>query len=208
LAAKKLDAEWVGWAARLSKGYTTATEMLDSEDVACADVHAEFRKGFLATVKKVFTESYAVPPARFQDKAHWCAWIQQLYKSARRTEDALKNGSRAEGQQRLEAMREQFHELHTRNGTERSNNYLYAFHQALSGPDLDANRLQSLQAHLMKAKLSRRANSNKKRFNAARSAWGERVEQALKDGKLSADEMVMLQHETEPFYREFGSPFE
>ena len=94
----------------LAESYLKTLVFLDGGQVEHAVL--EYRKGYLANVKKLYSEAAETYPVRFSKAEHWCVWTKKLYTLSRQTEEALKRQDAEKALKLLEQARNHFYALH------------------------------------------------------------------------------------------------
>jgi hypothetical protein len=218
LAAKKLNDAWDGWAAALSQSHEKTLRLLEAGKKA--EAHSEFRERFLATVREVYSEAAVVSPERFSKSKNWNAWLRHLYALSVTAEKALRTGvlssekpsentaSRDEAISTLEKLRAHFYELRFETDTQKSNDYLYAFHRETMKEHPEASQLKVLFAALEKAVPSLRMKDNPEMYQKAKDDWAKQIAPIVVDDTVAPSEIEPLRAATCLFYRAYGMQIE
>jgi uncharacterized protein (UPF0335 family) len=206
LAAKKLDELWNGWMNRLGEGYLKTLDCLDKGNLKQAEL--EYRKGYLANVKKLYAEAGSTYPLRFSKAEHWCVWTKKLYVLSRQTEDCLKKQEAEQALELLEQMRRHFYQLHEETATFHCNDVIYEFYTEAAQSKPSEEQLQKIISRLAEAEPSCIAKEKAELYAEAKSAWQTAVNPLLNDGEIDSNERDSLLKASEVFYRAFGIQYE
>jgi hypothetical protein len=90
LASAQLDTLWEGWMNDLSESYATSLDLVEKDKPA--EAKDQFSRGFVLTVKKLYSEAGQTYPVRFAKAECWTAWTKKLYVLTRKAEDAFGKG--------------------------------------------------------------------------------------------------------------------
>jgi hypothetical protein len=206
LAAKKLDELWDGWMSRLGEGYLKTLDCLDKGNLEQAEL--EYRKGYMANVKKLYAEAGSTYPLRFSKADHWCVWTKKLYVLSRQTEEVLKKRDSEQALKLLEQARRHFYLLHEETGTFHCNDLVYEFYAEAAEPKPFEKQLQKIMKQLEKAEPSCIAKEKVKEYTEAKNAWQKAITALLDDGEIDSSERDSLRKASEVFYRAFGIQYE
>ena len=191
---------------RLSEGYLKTLDCLDKGNLKQAEM--EYRKGYMANVKKLYAEAGSTYPLRFSKAEHWCVWTKKLYVLSRQTEEVLKKQDSEQALKLLEQSRRHFYQLHEETATFHCNDLVYEFYTEAAEPKPFEKQLQNIMKRLEKAEPSCIAKEKAKLYAEAKSAWQTAVTPLLNDGEIDSSERVSLRKATEVFYRAFGIQYE
>ena len=190
----------------LSESYIKTLSLL--EEGESAEASREFNRGFVPTVKKLYSEAATTYPTRFSRVDDWCAWTKQLYIFTRRAENAFRDGQTEEALEKLSSLREHFYALHVESQTQKSNDYIYDYLVKTRAEQPAVDELNSILILVGNAEPSAKASADLEAYEKARSTWSDRVAPLLEDGAIVPGEIEMLRQVTEEFYRDFGIQFE
>ena len=191
---------------RLGEGCSKTLDCLDKGNLKQAEL--EYRKGYLANVKKLYAEAGSTYPLRFSKAEHWCVWTKKLYVLSRQTEEALKKQNSAQALKLLEQARRHFYQLHEETGTFHCNDVIYEFYTEAAEPQPSEEQLQKIMKQLAEAKPSCIAKEKAELYVKAKSNWQTAVTPLLNDGEIDATEKDSLLKASEAFYRAFGIQYE
>jgi len=191
---------------RLSEGYLKTLDCLDKGNLKQAEL--EYRKGYMASVKKLYAEAGSTYPLRFSKADHWCVWTKKLYVLSRKTEEALKKKDSEQALELLEQMRRHFYQLHEETGTFHCNDVIYDFYTEAAQTKPSKEQLQKIMKQLEKAEPSCIAKEKAEQYGEAKSAWQTAVTPLLNDGEIDSSERDSLIKASEIFYRAFGIQYE
>jgi hypothetical protein len=206
LAAKKLDKLWDSWMSNLAGSYLKTLVFLDDEKVGQAAL--EYRKGYMANVKKLYSEAAKTYPLRFSKAEHWCVWTKKLYTLSRQTEEALKKEDAKKALTLLEEARKHFYALHKETETFHCNDHIYEFRMEALKSELSGKKLNDIMKRLDEAEPSCIARKKSKEYIEAKDRWKRDVTPLLDDGRIEESEQELLRKVSETFYRAFGIQFE
>jgi hypothetical protein len=206
LAAKKLDELWNGWMDRMAVSYLKTLVLL--EDDKTEEATLEYRKGYLASVKKLYAEAGSTYPLRFSKAEHWCVWTKKLYVLSRRTEETLKTGDTKKATGLLEDLRGHFYALHKETKTFHCNDLIYQFRTEAAKKEPSTEKLRAMVKHLEKTEPSSIAKKKAKEYDEAKERWKEAIAPLLEDGQIDSSEHASLRKASEVFYRAFGIQYE
>jgi hypothetical protein len=206
LAAKKLDELWDGWMSRLAESHLKALNHIDDGKLEQAEL--EYRKGYVANVKKLYSEAAKTYPVRFSKAEHWCVWTKKLYTLSRQTEEVLKKQDSEKALKLLEETRKHFYLLHEETETLHCNDMVYKLHAEAAQDKLSEEQLQKIIKQLEKAEPSYLVKEKSKEFAKAKNTWQSTITPLLKDGEIDSSELDSLREATELFYRAFGIQYE
>ncbi len=182
--------------------------LVSLEDGKVAEATLEYRKGYLASVKKLYAEAGSTYPLRFSKAQHWCVWTKKLYVLSRRTEVALKAKDSRKALGLLEESRGHFYALHKETGTFHCNDLIYAFRTEAAKNRPSEQQLQAAFKGLEDAEPSRLARKKAKEYAEAKNTWKKSIEPLLDDGRIDSSEQTPLRKSSEAFYRTFGIQYE
>jgi hypothetical protein len=206
LAAKKLDEMWDGWMDRMASSYLKT--LLGVEEGRLEQATLEYRKGYLASVKKLYAEAGTTYPLRFSKAEHWCIWTKKLYVLSRQTEEALKARDSKKALALLEQARGHFYALHEETGTFHCNDLIYAFRTEAAKGEPSQEQLQQIVERLDKAEPSFVVRKKSAEYTEAKDAWKRAITPLLVDGRIDSSEQTSLCKASEAFYRAFGIQYE
>lgn len=190
----------------LAESHLKTLICLDSGKVEQATL--EYRQGYLANVKKLYSEAAKTYPVRFSKAEHWCVWTKKLYTLSRLTEEALKKQDAEKALKLLEEARKHFYALHKETETFHCNDLIYEFRTEASQSELSGNKLDEIMKRLDKAELSCIAQKKSKEYAEAKDTWKREITPLLDDGRIESSEQESLRKASEAFYRAFGIQFE
>jgi len=168
----------------------------------------EYRKGYLANVKKLYSEAAKTYPVRFSKAEHWCVWTKRLYVLSRQTEEALKTRDAEKALKLLEETRGHFYALHKETETFHCNDLIYEFRTEAAKSEPSEEQLKGIMKRLGKAEPSRTAGEKTQQYAEAKNAWQKAVTPLLDDGQIDPSEQDSLRKASEVFYRAFGIQYE
>ena len=178
------------------------------EDGKLKEAILEYRKGYLANVKKLYSEAAKTYPVRFSKAEHWCVWTKRLYVLSRQTEKALKTQDSEKALKLLEEVRKHFYALHKETETFHCNDLIYEFRTEATKSELSEEQLEKIMKQLEKAEPSYLAKKKAKEYTEAKNAWKKAISPLLDDGQIDSFEQDSLREATEAFYRAFGIQYE
>jgi len=190
----------------LGEGYLKTLDCLDKGNLEQAE--KEYRKGYMANVKKLYAEAGSTYPLRFSKADHWCVWTKKLYVLSRQTEEVLKKRNSEQALDMLEQVRRHFYQLHEETGTFHCNDLVYEFYTETAQPKPSEDQLQKIMKQLEKAEPSCIAKEKAELYANAKSAWQTAVTPLLNDGEIDSSERDSLRKATDTFYRAFGIQYE
>ncbi len=190
----------------LGEGCLKTLDCLDKGNLKQAEL--EYRKGYLANVKKLYAEAGSTYPLRFSKAEHWCVWTKKLYVLSRQTEDVLKKQDSKQALKLLEQARRHFYSLHKETGTLHCNDVIYDFYTEAAQTEPSKEKLQKIMKQLEKAEPSCIAKEKAKQYTEAKNAWQKAVTALLDDGEIDSSERDSLRKASEVFYRAFGIQYE
>ena len=168
----------------------------------------EYRKGYLASVKKLYAEAGSTYPLRFSKAEHWCVWTKKLYVLSRRTEEALKAQDSKKALKLLEESRGHFYALHKETGTFHCNDLIYELRMEAAKSQPSEAQLQAVVKKLDQAAPSCIARKKAEAYAEAIDAWKKAIAPLLDDGRIDPSEKYALNKASEVFYRAFGIQYE
>jgi len=178
------------------------------EDGKIGEATLEYRKGYLASVKKLYAEAGSTYPVRFSKAEHWCVWTKKLYVLSRRTEEALKTQDSKKALKLLEESRGHFYVLHKETGTFHCNDLIYEFRMEAAKSQPSEAQLQAAVKRLDQAAPSCIARKKPEAYAEARDTWKKAIAPLLDDGRIDPSEKDALNKASEVFYRAFGIQYE
>ena len=191
---------------RMAASYLKTLVLL--EDGKTEDATLEYRKGYLASIKKLYAEAGSTYPLRFSKAERWCVWTKKLYVLSRRTEEALKAGDTNKATGLLEDLRGHFYALHKETKTFHCNDLIYQFRDEAAKKEPSAEKLKVVVERLEKTEPSFIAKKKSKEYSEAKEKWKEAVAPLLEDGQVDPSEQASLRKASESFYRAFGIQYE
>jgi hypothetical protein len=206
LAAKKLDELWDGWMSRLAVSHLKTLSHIDDGKLEQAEL--EYRKGYMANIKKLYSEAAKTYPVRFSKADHWCVWTKKLYVLSRQTEEVLKKQDSKKALKLLEETREHFYLLHEETETLHCNDMVYKLHNEAAQDKLSEEQLQKIIEQLEKTEPSYIAKEKAEEYIQAKNTWQKAIMPLLDDGEIDLSERDSLCKATEIFYRAFGIQYE
>ena len=178
------------------------------EDGKLKEAILEYRKGYLANVKKLYSEAANTYPVRFSKAEHWCVWTKRLYVLSRQTENVLKAQDSEKALKLLEELRKHFYALHKETKTFHFNDFIYEFRTEATKSKPSKEQLEKIRKKLEKAEPSYLAKKKSKEYTEAKNAWEKAVMPLLDDGQIDSSEQDSLREASEAFYRAFGIQYE
>ena len=167
---------------RLGEGYLKTLDCLDKGNLEQAE--QEYRKGYMANVKKLYAEAGSTYPLRFSKADHWCVWTKKLYVLSRQTEEVLKKRDSEQALELLEQVRQHFYQLHEETGTFHCNDLVYEFYTEAAEPKPFEKQLQQIMKQLEKAEPSCIAKQKAEQYTEAKEAWQKAIAPLLADGEI------------------------
>ena len=189
----------------LSESYAKTSGLLDAGKTD--EAATEFRKGFVQTIKKLYSEASQTYPLRFSKIGEWCGWINGVYILTGKADKALEAKNVDDARKLLADLRKYFYDLHAKTETLKSNDFIYAYLMEATGQAPDAAKLKSTAEALEKAEPSAKAKAAAEAYQKARTEWSQAAG-ISGDGKVDAKTIEPLRKATESFYRAFGIQFE
>jgi hypothetical protein len=206
LAAKKLDELWDGWMSRLAESHLNTLNHIDNGKLEQAE--QEYRKGYMANIKKLYSEAAKTYPLRFSKAEHWCVWTKKLYVLSRQTEEVLKKRDSKKALKLLEETREHFYLLHEETETIHCNDIVYKLHTEATQDKLSEEQFQKIIKQLEKTEPSSIAKEKAEEYIEAKNTWQKAIKPLLNDGEIDSSERKTLGDATEVLYRAFGIQYE
>jgi hypothetical protein len=206
LAAKKLDELWDGWMSRLAESHLNTLNHIDNGKLEQAE--QEYRKGYMANIKKLYSEAAKTYPLRFSKAEHWCVWTKKLYVLSRQTEEVLKKRDSKKAFKLLEETREHFYLLHEETETIHCNDIVYKLHTEATQDKLSEEQFQKIIKQLEKTEPSSIAKEKAEEYIEAKNTWQKAIKPLLNDGEIDSSERKTLGDATEVLYRAFGIQYE
>lgn len=191
---------------RLGEGYFKTLDCLDKGNLEQAEL--EYRKGYMANVKKLYAEAGNTYPLRFSNAEHWCIWTKKLYVLSRQTEEILKKQDSAQALKLLEEARSHFYLLHEETGTLHCNDVIYEFYTETSASKPCKEQLQKIMKQLEKAEPSFIAKEKAEEYAEAKDAWQTAITALLAEDEIHSSQRDSLRKASEVFYRAFGIQYE
>jgi hypothetical protein len=190
----------------LSESYATSLDLLEQDK--SAEAKDQFRRGFVMTVKKLYTEAGQTYPVRFAKSECWSAWTKKLYIVTRKAEIAFGKGDIDQARILLPELRRHFYDLHKSVGQQKSNDNIYAFLVMLDDEKLSADKLKSALEAVETAELALKAKAETEVYSQVKTSWKQQVESVLSSGKLDKDQRDRLRLSTVALYKAYGIQFE
>lgn len=191
---------------RLGEACLKTLDCLDKGNLKQAEL--EYRKGYLANVKKLYAEAGSTYPLRFSKAEHWCVWTKKLYVLSRQTEEVLKKQDSKQAQKLLEQARRHFYQLHEETGTFHCNDRIYEFYTEAGQPKPSEEHLQKIIKQLEKAEPSCIAKEKAEQYAKAKDTWQKAITTLLDDGEIDSSERDSLRKASKVFYRAFGIQYQ
>jgi len=190
----------------LSESYATSLDLLEQDK--SAEAKDQFRRGFVMTVKKLYSEAGQTYPVRFAKSECWSAWTKKLYIVTRKAEIAFGKGDLDQARILLPELRRHFYDLHKSVGQQKSNDNIYAFLVMLDDEKLSADKLKSALEAVETAELALKAKAETEVYSQVKTSWKQQVESVLSSGKLDKDQRDRLRLSTVALYKAYGIQFE
>jgi len=190
----------------LSESYATSLDLLEQDK--SAEAKDQFRRGFVMTVKKLYSEAGQTYPVRFAKSECWSAWTKKLYIVTRKAEIAFGKGDLDQARILLPELRRHFYDLHKSVGQQKSNDNIYAFLVMLDDEKLSADKLKSALEAVETAELALKAKAETEVYSQVKTSWKQQVESVLSSGKLDKDQRDQLRVSTAALYGAYGIQFE
>jgi len=206
LAAKKLDELWNGWMVSLAESHLKTLNHIDNGKLD--DAEQEYRKGYMANIKKLYSEAAKTYPLRFSKAEHWCVWTKKLYVLSRQTEEVLKKRDSEKALKLLEETREHFYLLHEETETIHCNDIVYKLHTEATQDKLSEEQFQKIIKQLEKTEPSCIAQKKAEEYIEAKNTWQKAITPLLNDGEIDSSERKTFGDATEVLYRAFGIQYE
>lgn len=178
------------------------------EDGKMEEATLEYRKGYLANVKKLYAEAGSTYPLRFSKAEHWCVWTKKLYVLSRRTEESLKAQDSRKALKLLEELRGHFYALHKETKTFHCNDLIYEFRTEAAKIQPSEEQLRAAARGLEEAAPSCVAKQKAEEYAKAKDTWKRAIMPLLDDGRIDPSEQGSLKKSSEAFYRAFGIQYE
>jgi len=178
------------------------------EDGKMEEATLEYRKGYLANVKKLYAEAGSTYPLRFSKAERWCVWTKKLYVLSRRTEESLKARDSKKALGLLEESRGHFYALHKETKTFHCNDLIYAFRLEAAKAQPSEEQLRAAARGLEEAAPSCLAKQKAAEYAEAKDMWKRVIMPLLDDGRIDPSEQGPLKKSSETFYRAFGIQYE
>jgi hypothetical protein len=206
LASAQLDTLWEGWMKDLSESYAKSLDLLEQDKPA--EAKDQFRRGFVLTIKKLYSEAAQTYPVRFAKAECWTDWTKKLYITTRKAEDAFGKGDIDQARILLPELRRHFYDLHKGVGQQKSNDNIYAFLVMLDDEKLSTEKLKSALDAVENAELAIKAKAGTEAYTQAKTSWKQQVESVLSGGKLDKEQRDQLRVSTLALYKAYGIQFE
>jgi len=190
----------------LGEGCLKTLDCMDKGNLKQAEL--EYRKGYMANVKKLYAEAGSTYPLSFSKAEHWCVWTKKLYVLSRQTEEVLKKQDSKQAMKLLGQIRRHFYQLHEETGTFHCNDLIYEFYTEAAQPKSSEEQLQKIIKQLEKAEPSCIAKKKAKEYAKAKDTWQKAITTLLDDGEIDSSERDTLRKASEVFYRAFGTQYE
>ena len=190
----------------LAESHLKILNLIDDEKLEQAEL--EYSKGYMANVKKLYSEAAKTYPVRFSKAEHWCVWTKKLYVLSRQTEEVMKARNSEKALKLLEELRRHFYSLHEETETLHCNDLIYKFHTEAAQGEPSREQLQKIMEQLEKAEPSYLAKEKAEEYSKAKDAWKQVIMSLLDDGKIDSSEHDSLRKTTDAFYRAFGIQYE
>lgn len=191
---------------RMASSYLKTLVSLEAGKLEQATL--DYRKGYLASVKKLYAEAGTTYPLRFSKAEHWCVWTKKLYVLSRQTEEALKARNSKKALELLEQARGHFYALHKETGTLHCNDLIYVFRTEAAKGEPSQEQLQQIVERLDKAEPSCVVRKKSAEYAEAKDTWKKAISPLLDDGRIDSSEQISLHKASETFYRAFGIQYE
>lgn len=195
----------------LSTSYEKTLDLIETGKPAQAS--AEYRKGILLTVKRLYSEAGETYPLRFEKMENWCVWTRQLYILSVRIDKALRKtptdkAAAKESNQLLADLRGHFYLLHKKTKTQNGNDIIYALDQTITKPQPSVQALQKLRDALETTPPPVKAEKKPEKFQEEIAAWTKQFDSTVKDNAIDPIELKTLQKITKTLYHSQGRVFE
>ncbi len=191
---------------RLALSHCATLTFLDDGKVEQATL--EYRKEYLGTIKKLYSEAAKTYPVRFSKAEHWCVWTKDLYILSRKIEEALKENDSEKALKLLEQARGHFHSLHKETETLHCNDLIYEFRAEAAKEKPSPEKLQNIVKKLDAAEPSCIAKSKADEYSEAKDVWKKAIEPLISDDQIDPSQHDSLKKASETFYRSFGIQYE
>ena len=178
------------------------------EDGKLNEATLEYRKGYLANVKKLYSEAAKTYPVRFSKAESWCVWTKKLYVLSRQTENVLNTWDSEKALKLLEELRKHFYALHKETETFHCNDLIYEFRTEATKSEPSKEQLERIMKQLEKAEPSYIARKKANEYTEAKNAWKKAITPLLDDGQIDSSEQDSFRKASEAFYRAFGIQYE
>lgn len=191
---------------RLAESHLNTLNHIDNGKLEQAE--QEYRKGYMANIKKLYSEAAKTYPLRFSKAEHWCVWTKKLYVLSRQTEEVLKKRDSKKALKLLEETREHFYLLHEETETIHCNDIVYKLHTEATQDKLSEEQFQKIIKQLEKTEPSSIAKEKAEEYIEAKNTWQKAIKPLLNDGEIDSSERKTLGDATEVLYRAFGIQYE
>lgn len=191
---------------RLAESHLNTLNHIDNGKLEQAE--QEYRKGYMANIKKLYSEAAKTYPLRFSKAEHWCVWTKKLYVLSRQTEEVLKKRDSKKALKLLEETREHFYLLHEETETIHCNDIVYKLHTEATQDKLSEEQFQKIIKQLEKTEPSSIAKEKAEEYIEAKNTWQKAIKPLLNDGEIDSLERKTLGDATEVLYRAFGIQYE
>jgi len=191
---------------KLSLSYLATLDLLEQDKVD--EAAKEYTRGFVAPMKKLYSEAAETYPLRFSKMDEWCKWTKRVYIWTRRTEETFKKNEPEKAAEYLPLFREYFYVLHEKAKVLKSNDHIYAFHKELGADEPSLDALRSVLEALEEAEPSMKAEADEDTYRQAKAKWRDQVTPILEAESLTPGQLDQLRQITTPFYRDLGIQFE
>ncbi len=190
----------------LSESYAVSMDLLAQDKPG--EAKDQFRRRFVMTVKKLFSEAARTYPARFEKAKCWTDWTRDLYTLTRKAEDAFGKGDIDQARILLPELRRHFYNLHREVGLDRTNDGIYAFLVLLDNDRVSAEQLKAALEAVDRAEPATKAKAESDAYAKAKAPWKEQVEPMLAGGAIAKTQIDALRASTLGLYKAYGIQFE
>lgn len=192
----------------LGRSYTKTLSLLEKDKPG--EALTEYRMGYLASIKKLYSEAASTYPVRFAKAKAWCVWTKKLYVLSVQTEKALRAKKVKQVRELLAETRQHFYLLHEETETLNGNDWIYAFHEELGEKAPSVAALKKIMTQFGQAKpcLLAQDKNVQPLYDLAKDAWLEAVTQILKAKTLSDTDLATLREASGRFHKAYGLQFE
>ena len=191
---------------RMTASHLKTLELLNAGKLD--EATAEYQQGYVASVKKLYSEAAKTYPLRFSKAEHWCVWTKKLYVISRQTEETLKARDSQKALKLLEEVRGHLYALHKETQTLRCNDLIYELRMEAAKSEPSREKLEEIAKLLDQAVLSEAAQKQSEKYADAKKTWQEAVTPLLADSRLETSERDTLRKASEAFHLAFGIQYQ